>query len=65
MQIITTVGIKQQPVARAIFCCRPLRDDGIPVAVDILRFAADNPVALFQLNDTPGMPFRLLILNLH
>ena len=51
-----------------ILARRPCLVVGIPVAFAILRLAADMPVALFQLNDSPGMPvfdLRLVIWHLH
>lgn len=49
----------QQPIARPILRWRPDFVSGTPICRESFPFAAEIPVALFQENDTPGMPLRL------
>jgi len=51
------VSKRQHPIVLPIFLCRPDPEVGIPVALAILRFAFVTPVARFQLNESPGIPF--------
>ena len=53
---ISIVDNKHPPVTiLPIFRCRPAFVSGIPVARDIRLFAAEIPVARFQLKEAPGM----------
>lgn len=64
-EVITTKGMVH-PIALPAFLCRPDLVNGIPVARDSLLLAADNPMALRQENDSPGIPpFRFLAMASH
>lgn len=43
----------EHPIALPTFRCLPPRVRGIPVALEILLFAAEIPDALFQENENP------------
>jgi len=60
-KMIMIIDKRQHPIVLPIFLCRPDRDVGIPVALANLRFAFVTPVARFQLNESPGIPFFRLI----
>lgn len=45
---------------RPSFACRPVRDNGTPVAREIRPFAFDRPDARFHENDRPGPNFMTL-----
>lgn len=49
----------QQPIARPTARCLPDLVSGMPISRDSFAFAEEMPVALFQENETPGMPFFL------
>ena len=45
----------QQPMAFPNLRCLPACVSGMPIALEILDFAAETPSALFQEKETPGI----------